>query len=199
MIFAYVRVSSKEQNLDRQMDALKEYEKLNGIVIDRIYEDKLSGKDFNRPQYQALKWTLRKGDILIIKELDRLGRDMENIKKEWFEIQQMGVDIIVIDTPLLNTNNKSNLEKTLISNIVFELLSYIAEKERRKIKQRQREGIDSAKKKGKHLGRPMNELPENWNEVYESWKKGTIKTVDAIRQLNISKSAFYRNIKRTSH
>ncbi len=199
MIFAYVRVSSKEQNLDRQMDALKEYEKLNGIVIDRIYEDKLSGKDFNRPQYQALKWTLRKGDILIIKELDRLGRDMENIKKEWFEIQQMGVDIIVIDTPLLNTNNKSDLEKTLISNIVFELLSYIAEKERRKIKQRQREGIDSAKKKGKHLGRPMNELPENWNEVYESWKKGNIKTVTAIRQLNISKSAFYRNVKRTSY
>lgn len=199
MIFAYVRVSSKEQNLDRQMDALKEYEKLNGIVIDRIYEDKLSGKDFNRPQYQALKWTLRKGDILIIKELDRLGRDMENIKKEWFEIQQMGVDIIVIDTPLLNTNNKSDLEKTLISNIVFELLSYIAEKERRKIKQRQREGIDSAKKKGKHLGRPMNKLPENWNEVYESWKKGNIKTVDAIRQLNISKSAFYRNVKRTSY
>lgn len=111
MVFGYLRVSSNEQNLDRQVEAMNEYKKSNNIDIDRLFSDKMSGKNFERPSYMALKGTLRNGDTLIIKELDRLGRNMEQIKKEWFELQDMGVDIVVIDTPILNTNNKSDLEK----------------------------------------------------------------------------------------
>lgn len=195
MIFAYLRVSSQEQNLERQIEAMKEYENSGGIKIDRFYQDKQSGKNFDRPQYQAMKGSLREGDILIIKELDRLGRNMEQIKREWVEIQEIGADIIVIDTPILNTNNKTDLEKRLISNIVFELLSYMAEKERLKIKQRQREGIDIAKQKGKHLGRPKNTLPIQWDEVYAKWTAKEITAVEAMRILDMKKSAFYRAVK----
>ena len=195
MIFGYRRVSSREQNLDRQIEAMRNYEKDNGIVIDRYYDDKKSGKNFERPYYQALKGSLRAGDTLIIKELDRLGRNMGQIKKEWFELQEMGVDIIVIDTPILNTNNKSSLEKQLISNIVFELLSYMAEKERIKIRQRQREGIDAAKGKGKHLGRPKKTLPENWGDVYGKWKNNEISSTMAMKLLNYSPNTFYRRVK----
>jgi DNA invertase Pin-like site-specific DNA recombinase len=111
MVFAYVRVSTKDQNLDRQLAALKAYSEEKDIVIDNIHEEKASGKDFNRPEYQKLKYRLRKGDTLIIKELDRLGRNMEQIKDEWQELQKEGVDIIVIDNEMLNTANKTDLEK----------------------------------------------------------------------------------------
>lgn len=195
MIFAYLRVSSQEQNLERQQEAVQKYEKENNIRIDRYFEDKKSGKDFDRPQYQAMKWTLREGDVLVIKELDRLGRNMEQIKREWFEIQEMGVDIVVIDTPILNTNHKSDLEKKLISNIVFELLSYMAEKERTKIKQRQEEGIAVAKAKGKHLGRPKKDKPENWDEVYAIWKENKISAVRAMELLGCPSTTFYRWVK----
>ena len=194
MIFAYLRVSSREQNLDRQFEAVKEYEKTHGIKVDRYYKDKKSGKNFERPQYQAMKGSLREGDTLIIKELDRLGRNMEQIKKEWFEIQELGVGIIVIDTPILNTEQKTDLEKALISNIVFELLSYMAEKERLKTRQRQEEGIAAAKKLGKHLGRPKFELPEQWPDVYKKWKNREIRSVDAMRELGMSKTSFYRAV-----
>ena len=149
-IYGYARVSSKEQNLDRQEQALKDY----GIDSRDIIEDKQSGKDFNRQGYQTLKNSLlRKGDTLVINELDRLGRNMDMIKSEWQELQAKGIDIVVIDTPILNTLNKTDLEKKLISNIVFELLSYIAEKERIKIRERQSEGIAAAKAKGLYKGR----------------------------------------------
>lgn len=160
-IYGYARVSSKEQNLDRQLEALKEY----GIEDRDIITDKASGKGFNRQGYLMLKeQLLRSGDTLVIKELDRLGRDMDMIKEEWNYLIKMEIDIVVIDTPILNTTSKGDLEKKLISNVVFELLTYMAQKEREKIKLRQREGIVQAKVQGKRLGRSKAEYPSNWEE-----------------------------------
>lgn len=199
-VYGYCRVSSKEQNLDRQIIAIKEYCKENNIEISErdIVSDKISGKDFNRNGYQLLKeQLLRSGDVLIIKELDRLGRNMEQIKEEWQQLQKKGVDIIVIDNPILNTNNKSDLEKTLISNIVFELLSYMAEKERAKIKQRQREGINALKEKnnGKGKGRPKTQYPNNWSVIYKEWKDGNITATKSMEQLGLKRNTFYRLVK----
>lgn len=195
--FAYIRVSTLEQNTDRQVQALNDYCKENNIVINErdIYTDKASGKDFNRENYKALKLNLRDGDTLIIKELDRLGRDMQRIKEEWHELLKQGVNIIVIDTPILNTTNKTDLEKSLISNIVFELLSYMAQKERIKIKQRQAEGIASAKAKGLKFGRPSVEYPKEFSKVYVEWKEGSISAVKAMDILNLKKTTFYKLVK----
>ncbi|MBS6006911.1 MAG: recombinase family protein [Clostridium baratii] len=191
-IYGYARVSSKEQNLDRQIQALKEY----GIDKRDIVEEKQSGKDFNREGYQYLKkYSLREGDTLVIKELDRLGRNMEQIKNEWQELEQLGINIVVLDNPILNTEGKSNLEKKLISNIVFELLSYMAQKEREKIRQRQREGIKQAKALGKHLGRPKATYPNNWKEVYKEWKDKKISGVKAMELMNLKKNTFYKLVK----
>lgn len=188
-VYGYARVSTREQNLDRQVEVLREY----GIEDRDIITDKQSGKDFNREGYKTLKNSLlRSGDTLVIKELDRLGRDMEQIKEEWNSLLSNGIDIIVIDTPILNTTNKGNLEKSLISNIVFELLSYMAEKERQKIKQRQREGIAIAKAKGVKLGRPTVEYPSNWTEVYTLWKSKEITAVKAMELLGLKKNTFYK-------
>lgn len=199
-VFAYIRVSSQEQNIDRQINAIHEYCKNNNIVIDErdIYTDKASGKNFNRDKYQALKVNLREGDTLIIKELDRLGRNMEQIKKEWQDIIKAGVNIIVIDTPILNTTNKTDLEKNLISNIVFELLAYMAEKERLKIKQRQAEGIAALKLKndGKGKGRPAIQQPAGFKKVYDEWKAGKITAVKAMEILNLKKNTFYKLVKK---
>lgn len=194
MIFAYIRVSTKEQNMDRQKQAIMEYAKNNNLVIDRYFEEKASGKDFNREVYQGLKIALRKGDTLIIKELDRLGRNMEQIKDEWQELQKNGIDIIVLDNEMLNTANKTDLEKTLISNIIFELLSYMAQKEREKIRARQAEGIEIAKQRGAYKGRKPK-TPENFEEVYNAWKNNEITAVKAMELLNLSKTTFYRKVK----
>lgn len=196
MIFAYIRVSTKEQNTDRQEQAINEYCNSTKIRVDRVFIDKMSGKDFNRPQYQALKLCLRTGDTIIIKELDRLGRNMEQIKKEWRELLEQGIDIVVIDTPILNTAQKTDLEKSLISNIVFELLAYMAEKERIKIKQRQAEGIAVAKNKGKRFGRPKIKYPDNWDEVYTQWRNNEITAVKAMDLLKLSSPTFYRMVKK---
>jgi len=194
MIFAYIRVSTKDQNLDRQKKAVEDYAQVHNIMIDRIFEEKASGKDFNREVYQSMKVALRAGDTLIIKELDRLGRNMEQIKEEWNELQKNGIDIIVIDNEMLNTANKTDLEKTLICNIVFELLSYMAEKERQKIKARQAEGIELAKAKGVYKGRKPIER-DNFEEVYHSWQNGEITAVKAMELLDLSKATFYRKVK----
>ena len=194
-IFGYARVSSKEQNLDRQIDALREY----GITDERdIVIDKVSGKDFNRNGYKLLTTQLlRPGDTLVIKELDRLGRNMDQIKKEWNSLVQRDINIIVIDTPILNTSGKTDLEKTLISNIVFELLSYMAEKEREKIRQRQAEGIKALKDRngGKGIGRPKTDIPNNFEDVYNSWKAGSITAKVAMEQLNLKRTTFYKLVK----
>lgn len=197
-LFAYIRVSSTDQNTDRQIEAIETYCKDNKLELNErdVYIDKASGKDFNRPKYQALKHNLRHGDTLIIKELDRLGRNMEQIKEEWQELLKQGINIIVIDTPILNTTNKTDLEKNLISNIVFELLAYMAEKERLKIRQRQAEGIAVAKAQGKHLGRPKADFPKAWDEHYNEWKDGNITAVEAMKRLELTRCTFYNLVKR---
>lgn len=190
-IYGYIRVSSKEQNTDRQKQALLEY----GVDERDIIEDKISGKDFNRNGYLPLKNSLlRDGDTLVIKELDRLGRNMDMIKNEWQKIQSNGIDIVVIDTPILNTRNKSGLEKKLIANIVFELLTYMAEKERIKIRKRQAEGIAIAKKNGIYKGRKKI-VNENFENVYDEWKNGKLTAVKAMEILDMKKSTFYRRVK----
>ncbi len=197
MLIGYVRVSSKDQNTERQYEAFAEYERVNNVKIERVYEDKTSGKTFNREQYQALKMTLRTGDTLIVKELDRLGRDMEQIKKEWRDIQNMGVDIVVLDTPILNTTNKTDLEKSLIANIVFELLAYLAEKERIKIKGRQREGIELAKKRGIYTGRKPLVVDETlMRKVCAQWRGGEITAREAMKRVSLEANTFYRRVKK---
>lgn len=195
-IYGYARVSTKEQNLDRQMEALKEY----GIEERDILRDKQSGKDFKRDGYKTLKeQLLRPGDTLVIKELDRLGRNMDMIKEEWNSLIKMGIDIVVLDTPILNTTDKGDLEKTLISTIVFELLAYMAEKERVKIKQKQAEGIKAAHAKGKHLGRPKAKYPPLWEMYYTQWKsesENSITAKECMEQLGLKRTTFYKLAKR---
>lgn len=198
--YGYTRVSTKEQNLDRQIDGICNYCKEHNIKIDNdreIIKEKISGKDFKREGYLALKESLlRPGDTLIIKELDRLGRNMAMIKEEWQDLQKRDIEIVVIDTPILNTVGKTDLEKTLISNIVFELLSYMAEKERLKIRQRQAEGIAACKAKGIKLGRPGIEYPSNWKEVYTNWKDEEITAVKAMELTGLKKNSFYNLVKK---
>jgi len=187
--YGYARVSSKEQNLDRQIEALHAY----GVQEREIIEDKASGKDFEREGYIMLKsGLLRKGDTLVIKELDRLGRDYEAIKSEWHELVEMGVDIEVIDTPILNTSNKSDLERNLITSIVFEITAYVAEKERLKIRSRQKEGIACARANGKQIGRPKAQFPDNWAEVYAEWMSKEITAVRAMELLKLKPNTFYK-------
>lgn len=191
-VYGYARVSTKEQHLDRQLEALR----AAGIADRDIITDKQSGKDFSRPGWQTLtQQILRNGDTLVIKELDRLGRNYEQIKSEWAALIDAGIEIVVLDTPMLNTNGKTDLEKRLISNIVFELLAYLAEKERIKIKARQAEGIAIAKAEGRKMGRPAKQAPDNWQRILSEWKAGHITAVQAIRQSGYSKTKFYEMIK----
>lgn len=194
-VYGYIRVSTKEQNTDRQLQAITDY----GVDTRDIIVDKVSGKDFNREGYKTLtEQLLRQGDTLVIKELDRLGRNMEMIKEEWNKLQKNNINIVVLDNPILNTKGKSDLEKTLISNIVFELLSYMAEKERLKILTRQREGIEQLKAKngGKGIGRPSIDYPANWEEVYKEWKDKKISGVKAMELLKLKKNTFYNLVKK---
>ena len=187
--YYYARVSTTEQNLDRQIELFR----FLGADDRDIITDKQSGKDFQRSGYLALKnQMLRPGDTLVIKEMDRLGRDYSAIKDEWLDIQKMGVDIVIIDTPILNTKEKSDLEKNLICSIVFELLAYTAEKERRKIRSRQAEGIKLALDRGVKFGRPETALPENYAEVIGLWQSGSITAVEAMKQLGLKKTTFYK-------
>ena len=190
--FGYARVSSHEQNLDRQIQALSAF----GIDERDIITDKISGKDFNRQGYVMLKTQiLRHGDTLAVKELDRLGRNYEQIKDEWRELQQSGIDIVILDMPILNTREKSDLEKSLIANIVFELLAYLAEKERCKIKSRQQEGISVAKIKGVKFGRPQAELPPDFYSEYEKWQNGEQTAVQTMKRLGLKRTTFYKLVK----
>lgn len=190
--YGYVRVSSESQSLARQIAALTKY----NVDPRNIISDKSSGKDFERPGFQTLKTQLlRSGDTLVVKELDRLGRNYSQIREEWSDLLSRGINIEVIDMPLLNTTNKGNLEKTLITNIVFELLSYVAERERKISKQRQAEGIASARAKGVHLGRPKITFPTDWKEVYITWSLGEITAVRAMEILNLKRTSFYKLVR----
>lgn len=190
-VWGYIRVSSRDQNEDRQ---IKELESLVTSEYHLII-DKASGKDFERPKYQAMKSLMQNGDTLVIKSLDRLGRNYEMIKTEWQDFKNKGVHIRVLDMPLLNTENKSNdLTASLINDVVLELLSYVAESERNNIKQRQAEGIAIAKAKGTKFGRPSVQLPENWDSAIDDWKAGKITAVEAMKITGIKRSTFYKII-----
>lgn len=193
-IFGYARVSSKEQNEERQLNAFKEF----GIDERDIYIDKQSGKDFNRDNYLVLKHILRENDLLVIKSIDRLGRNYNMIIEEWKDItQNIKADIVVIDMPLLDTRNNKDLLGTFISDLILQILSYVAEQERTFIKQRQKEGIENALNKGVKFGRPKIEKPANFDNVISQWKKKEIKSKDAMIMLNLKPNTFYNLLKDT--
>ena len=199
-VYGYCRVSSAEQNLDRQIEAMK----AQNINERNILCDKASGKNFNRKSWNTLVGTastaplLREGDLLVILSLDRLGRNYSEIREQWELITKtIGADIKVLDMPLLDTSSESSsLDKRFISDLVLQILSYTAEKERHNINERQRQGIEVAKSKGVKFGRPSKEYPDNWNEVYKSWKNNDITAVQAMESLNLKKATFYRLVKR---
>ena len=190
--FGYARVSSKEQNVERQLVAFKEY----GIEERDIYIDKQSGKDFNREQYNTLKHILRENDLLVIKLIDRLGRNYEMIVNEWKDItKNIKVDIVVIDMPLLDTRKNKDLLGTFISDLVLQILGYVAEQERTFIKQRQKVGISVAKNNGVKFGRPKIEKPLNFDDVVLKWKNNEIKTKEAMELLGLKPNTFYNMLK----
>ena len=192
-IFGYARVSSKDQNEERQLVAFKEY----GIDERDIYIDKQSGKDFNREQYSILKNVLRENDLLVIKSIDRLGRNYNMIIDEWKDItKNIKADIVVIDIPLLDTRNNKDLLGTFISDLVLQILSYVAEQERRFIKQRQKEGISNAINNGVKFGRPKIEKPSNYDDVIKLWKNKKIKSKEAMEMLGLKPNTFYNLLKK---
>lgn len=191
-VFGYARVSSKEQNEERQLVAFKEY----GIDERDIYIDKQSGKDFNREQYSTLKHILRENDLLVIKSIDRLGRNYEMIINEWKDIaKNIKADIVVIDMPLLDTRQNKDLLGTFISDLVLQVLGYVAEQERTFIKQRQKEGINITKNNGIKFGRPKIENSQNFDVVVNQWKNKEIKSKEAMELLGLKPNTFYKMIK----
>lgn len=193
-IYYYARVSTKEQNLDRQLAAFKAL----GASERDIITDKESGKNLDRAGYQALKTTmLRAGDTLVVKSLDRLSRNKGDIKAELQYFKEHGIRVKIIDLPTTMTDFPTGQEWVLemINNILIEVLGTIAEQERATIKQRQREGIESARSKGKHLGRPTLKRPENWKEVYMVWRNGDITAKEAMRQTGLKRSSFYQLVR----
>ncbi len=193
MIYAYGRVSAADQNLDRQIDSFITF----GVSERYIYTDKKSGKDFDRENYKRLKARLVAGDLLVIKSIDRLGRNYDMIMEEWAEItKRIGADIVVMDMPLLDTRtSKENLTGKLISDIVLQLLSYVAQKERENIKVRQREGIEAAKRRGVRFGRPTKPLPTDFGVTAELFKSGLIPIEEALARTGLKKSTFYKSVK----
>ena len=187
-VFAYIRVSSREQSESRQLDSLQ------GLKVDEIIIEKASGKNFvSREKYQAMKAQLRAGALVIVKSIDRFGRNYAQICKEWESLVNIGVDIQVLDMPILNTrDNQNGLTGRLITDIVLKLLGYVAERERDNIKTRQAEGIASAKSRGVKFGRPTAEIPKDFLRCYELYQQGLIKVKDVMSMCNIAKSTFYK-------
>ncbi len=186
-MYAYIRVSTLDQNDIRQRLEMERY----GISAECIFCDKISGTNFNRPQYQKLKKQLREADVLVLKSLDRLGRNYEEVKEEWRELTKgMGVDMVVLDMPILDTRVNRDLVGTLITDIVLQLLSYVAQVERDNIHQRQAEGIAAAKLMGKHLGRPRKPYPDGFFEVYIQYKNREITAKMSAEILGITLSEF---------
>ena len=186
-IYGYIRVSSRDQNEDRQLIALREV----GVPEKNIYLDKQSGKDFNRPQYKKLLRKMKKDDLLYIKSIDRLGRNYEEILQQWRVLtKEKGIDIVVLDMPLLDTRRGKDLMGAFLSDIVLQVLSFVAENERTNIKQRQAEGIAAAKAKGVRFGRPPIPLPENFHSCYQRWKQGEITGTAAAKECGMLLSTF---------
>ena len=187
MVYGYVRVSAKDQNEDRQIIAMREV----GVSEKNIYMDKQSGKDFKRKQYKRLVRKVKKDDLLYIKSIDRLGRNYEEIIKQWrYLTKEKRIDIIVLDMPLLDTRRGKDLMGTFLSDIVLQVLSFVAENERSNIRQRQAEGIAAAKARGVKFGRPPKPLPENFHTVYQRWKNGKITGTKAAEECNMPITTF---------
>lgn len=194
-IFGYIRVSTKEQNEDRQVIAMKDF----GVADDNMIYDKQSGKDFNRPGYKKLLKKIKPGDTVVIKSIDRLGRNYDEILEQWRILtKEKEADIVVIDMPLLDTRIGKDLTGTLIADIVLQLLSYVAQTEREFIRQRQKEGIAAAKSRGVKFGRKPKKRPSNYSEVKEAWKNGDISGRSAAKMLGISHTGFQNWIREDS-
>ena len=187
--YGYIRVSSADQNESRQRIALEQ----QAIPQGRIFMDKLSGKDFHRPQYQAMLKKLRQGDQLCVMSIDRLGRNYEEILEQWRILtKEKRVDILVLDMPLLDTRRDKNLLGTFIADLVLQVLSFVAQNERENIRKRQAQGIAAAKLRGVHFGREAKPLPNNFWENYHLWKTGHISGLEAARRCHMPQSTFYR-------
>lgn len=190
--FGYVRVSSKDQNELRQVETMKR----EGIADRDIFIDKASGKNFDRPKYQALKTILREGDVIIFDSITRMGRNMDETVKEYNWLVENGIQLKFIKEPMLNTDNaQDDIMKKAIQQIILTLLSAFAQKEREEIRIRQAEGIAVAKKKGVKFGRPSIDLPANWDIYYNRWKSGEITAVKCMNALGLTKATFYRKVR----
>lgn len=191
--FAYIRVSAKDQNENRQIDALE----AAGIENTKLFIDKSSGKDFNRQQYKKMLKRMRLGDVLYVKSIDRLGRNYEEIIEQWRILtKDKGIDIVVLDMPLLDTRKDKNLMGTFIADLVLQILSFVAETERANIKQRQAEGIAAAKARGVKFGRPKKEMPDNFGELATMWFNGQITGSEAARKCGVALSTFRNRAER---
>lgn len=191
-MYGYARVSARDQHEDRQMIALMEMQ----VPRKNIYMDKQSGKDFDRPMYQRMMRRLKEDDLLYIKSIDRLGRNYEEILEQWRELtREKKVDIVVLDMPLLDTRRGKDLMGTFLSDIVLQVLSFVAENERSNIRQRQREGIEAAKLKGVRFGRPEKPLPDNFEQMYDRWKTGELTIRQAAGLCGMPSASFHRKVK----
>ena len=187
-IYGYARVSTKEQNEDRQIIALSEY----GVAAKNIYLDKASGKDFERDNYKRMIKRLRKSDILIIKSIDRLGRNYEEIINQWQHITKtVGADIVVLDMPLLDTTKNKDFLGTFIADLVLQILSFVSQNERENIRQRQAEGIAAAKARGVHFGRKLEFIADNYIDIFNRYRCRYISIEEAMSMIGCSKSTFY--------
>ena len=192
-VYGYVRVSSIDQNEDRQIIAMSK----NRVPKGNIYTDKHSGKDFERPQYKKLVKKLKAGDLLYMLSIDRLGRNYEDIQKEWRILtKEIGVDICVIDMPLLDTRNGKDLMGTFIADLVLQILSFVAQNERENIKKRQAQGIAAAKAKGIRFGRPEKKTPDNFSNMIYEWEKKQMTISEILTVCKISEATFYRKLRK---
>ena len=190
-IYGYIRVSSADQNEDRQLAVMNELQ----IPPENIVIDKQSGKDFERTGYKSLVENLKAGDLLYVLSIDRLGRNYEEIQNQWRILtKEKGIDIAVIDMPLLDTRNGQDLMGTFIADLVLQILSFVAQSERENIKKRQAEGIAAARAKGVHMGRPVKNPPENFGEYVRLWEKGKLNLTETAKHIGLSKSTFYRRM-----
>lgn len=192
-VYGYVRVSSTDQNEDRQVLALREA----AVPEENIYLDRQSGEDFDRPAYKRLVGRLRPGDLLCVLSIDRLGRNYEEIQNQWHHLtREAGVDICVLDMPLLDTRRGKDLVGTFLSDIVLQVLSFVAENERANIRARQAEGIAAAKARGVKFGRPPKPLPEDFPGIVREWEQRQISFREALQMSGVSKATFYRRLKK---
>lgn len=194
-VFNYIRVSTKEQNEGRQIEAMNKFNSDNGITNAIELIDKASGTNTNREQLQLLLKVVGQGDLVVIKSIDRLSRNYNEVKQLWNDITSKGADIVVIDMPMLDTRKYKDLLGNFINDLILSVLGYVAEQETTFRKQRQQEGIELAKAQGKHLGRPKAEYPSEWEVYYKDWKQGNITAKHMMDSLQLKRTTFYKLVK----